>query len=181
MARRIDLGRVVGAIGPQGEQGPQGAQGPQGPQGPHGPQGPQGQQGPSVPVDTTFSPESGNPATSAAIASWALAKNLSNLRKPEACVMANYPMPTNVTASITGSGTFAESGWVYISAIVEGPGAHVGISVGSFPYVSYADYAGSAVTLLVPVAVSNTYNVFTSKIQDGSLSIIFIKNVANAI
>lgn len=45
----IDLGRVVGAEGPQGPQGPQGPAGEQGPQGipgPQGIQGPAGEQGP---------------------------------------------------------------------------------------------------------------------------------------
>ena len=41
----IDLGKVVGADGPQGPQGIQGPAGPEGPEGPEGPQGPAGQDG----------------------------------------------------------------------------------------------------------------------------------------
>ena len=42
----VDLGKIVGPQGPQGEKGEQGLQGPQGEQGPVGPQGPQGEVGP---------------------------------------------------------------------------------------------------------------------------------------
>lgn len=58
----FDLGKVVGAQGPQGEQGPQGIQGIQGEQGPQGiqgiqgetgPQGPQGEQGPAYSLTDT--------------------------------------------------------------------------------------------------------------------------------
>ena len=49
----IDLGKVVGERGPQGQQGPAGERGPQGLQGPvgeRGPQGLQGETGPQGPV-----------------------------------------------------------------------------------------------------------------------------------
>ena len=42
----VDLGRVIGPQGPQGQQGPQGATGPQGPKGATGSQGPRGDTGP---------------------------------------------------------------------------------------------------------------------------------------
>lgn len=45
-ATTVDLGRVIGATGPQGPQGLQGATGPQGPKGGIGPQGPKGDTGP---------------------------------------------------------------------------------------------------------------------------------------
>ena len=45
----IDLGKVVGADGPQGPQGIQGPAGETGPQGPQGPIGPAGEQGPIGP------------------------------------------------------------------------------------------------------------------------------------
>lgn len=48
-ATTVDLGRVIGATGPQGPQGPQGATGPQGPKGGIGPQGPQGATGATGP------------------------------------------------------------------------------------------------------------------------------------
>lgn len=50
-ATTVDLGRVIGPQGLQGQQGPQGATGPQGPKGatgPQGPQGPKGDTGPNV-------------------------------------------------------------------------------------------------------------------------------------
>lgn len=45
-ATTVDLGRVIGPQGPQGQQGPQGATGPQGPKGATGSQGPKGDTGP---------------------------------------------------------------------------------------------------------------------------------------
>lgn len=42
MATTVDLGKVMGAQGPQGAQGPIGPTGPQGPTGPKGPTGPRG-------------------------------------------------------------------------------------------------------------------------------------------
>lgn len=49
-ATTVDLGRVIGATGPQGPQGLQGATGPQGPKGGIGPQGPQGPKGATGPT-----------------------------------------------------------------------------------------------------------------------------------
>lgn len=60
MARTIDLGKVVGAQGPQGPKGDQGVQGPKGDTGSQGPKGDNGVSITSVEQTTSSTSDSGN-------------------------------------------------------------------------------------------------------------------------